>query len=133
MIRESLDTNILLRLLMREELQHQHEAARKLVETDKVRFFVSDTAINEIAHALIVHYKFSREKARYAIEALSRIHSIDLNHDLILAALDLYCSHNSLSFADCYMAASARFMNASPLWTLDKDLAKKAPPAKLLA
>jgi len=118
---------------MRGELRSQHEAARKLVETDKVRFFVSDTAINEIVYALVVHYKFSRDKVRYAIEALSRINSIDFNHDLTLAALDLYCSYNSLSFADCYMAASAKFMNASPLWTFDRDLAKKAPTAKLLA
>ena|GEM_PF-5901255 len=45
-------------------------------------------------------------------------------------ALSYYVAHRSLSYADCYLAASAKFMNASPLWTFDEELAKRVPESK---
>ncbi|MCL2606773.1 MAG: PIN domain-containing protein [Coriobacteriia bacterium] len=132
MRRESLDTNILLRLLIKSQLPDQHAAAKKLILSSRVKFFVSDTVIGEIVYVLTAHYNFSRERVRYAVDSLLDISSLDLNRDLVCATLELYCTHNALSYADCYLAASADYMNALPLWTFDKDLAKRADMAQLL-
>ena len=132
MKRESLDTNILLRLLLRDN-PRQYELALNLLNTDKVRYFVSDTAVNELVFVLESYYQFNRAQVGDIVDGLLAIGTIDCNRELALCALDLYRSHKSLSFGDCYLAASAKSMNAAPLWTFDKALAAKAESAQLLA
>ena len=131
MRRESLDTNILLRLML-VDIPSQSEAARKLVETGAVRYFVSDTAINEFVYVLGRHYKFSRDQIAEMVKGLLSIGTIDCNSELALETLQHFVKHRTLSYEDCYFAASAEYMNASPLWTFDKDLAAKVSSAKLL-
>ena len=131
MKRESLDTNILLRLLLRDNPK-QYELALRLLESKKVRYFVSDTAINELVFVLEGYYQFTRVQVGEIVNGLLEIGSIDCNRELALHALNLYRTHNSLSFGDCYLAASAKNMNAAPLWTFDKALAAKAESAQLL-
>jgi predicted nucleic-acid-binding protein len=132
MKRESLDTNILLRLLLR-DIPEQYELALKLVESRKVRYFVSDTAINELVFVLERFYQFSRKQIGQVVEGLLSISTVDCNYELVLSALELYLTNRALSFGDCYLAASAKTMNAAPLWTFDKALASKAESAKLLS
>ncbi|MCL2679885.1 MAG: TipAS antibiotic-recognition domain-containing protein [Coriobacteriia bacterium] len=131
MKRESLDTNVLLRLMCK-DVPAQYELAKRLVTSERTRFFVSDTAVTEFVFALERHYKFSRSQIQQAVQDLLSITTIDCNRELISVALELYCTHKSLSYEDCYFAASAETMNAAPLWTFDKDLASKLSSAKLL-
>ncbi|MCL2525761.1 MAG: PIN domain-containing protein [Coriobacteriia bacterium] len=130
--RESLDTNVLARLVLRDVPEH-YEAAKKLICTKGRRFYVSDTAIQELVYALGAHYAFTRDQAAEVVSSLLTIESIDCNRALTTSALELYTGHDKLSYADCYLAASASDMNALPLWTFDKDLAQKVPSAQLLA
>jgi len=131
MKRESLDTNVLLRLMLA-DVPAQSEVARKLVESRAVRYFVSDVAIAEFAHVLVRHYKFSRTQVTEVIKGLLSLDAIDCNRELILETLQHFAKYRALSFEDCYLAASAEYMNTPPLWTFDKDLAAKVPSAKLL-
>jgi len=129
--RESLDSNVILRLMLK-DVPEQYERALALLESSSSRFFVSDTAIGEFIFVLERFYNLSRDQVNEMAHGLLSIKSIDCNRELALAALDHYCNHKQLSYADCYMAASAGFMNATPLWTFDKDLAAKAKQARLL-
>ena len=131
MKRQSLDTNVLLRLMLQDGEQ-QARAAKNLVFSGKARFFVSDTAIVEFVFVLERHYSFTREQTAYTVESMLTIKSIDCNSDRIYKTLRLFTENSSLSFEDCYLAASAEDMNADPLWTFDVKLAKKIPAAKLL-
>jgi len=131
MKRESLDSNVILRLMLK-DVPEQYDLALALVESDKSRFFVSDTAIGEFVFVLERFYKLTRDQIGEVLNGLFSIKSIDCNRELALTALEYYCEHRQLSYADCYMAASSEFMNAAPLWTFDRDLAAKAPPARLV-
>lgn len=131
MRRESLDTNALLRLLLN-DIPEQTKSARKLIRAAPRRFYVSDVAIAEFAFVLMRHYKLSRGQIAEMIEGLLSIRELDCNRELAARTIELFREHRSLSFEDCYFAASADYMNAAPLWTFDKDLAKKSPLAKLL-
>ncbi|MCL2379883.1 MAG: PIN domain-containing protein [Coriobacteriia bacterium] len=132
MRRETLDTNVLLRLMDKGELPDQHKAARMLIEKASVRYFVSDVVLFEFVHVLDKHYQHSRKEIQFIVEALAGVESIDCNAELTKTTLELYCAHSTLSYADCYLAASADYMNALPLWTFDKDLAKRVDMAQLL-
>jgi len=131
MKRESLDTSIIVRLITK-DIEHLYLEAKNLVETNKSRFFVSDAAIKEFVYVLVNHYGLSRTQTADAMNVLFNVKSIDCNRDLARASVDLFLENKTLSFEDCYLAASADYMNATPLWTFDKDLAKKASSAKLL-
>jgi predicted nucleic-acid-binding protein len=132
MKRESLDTNILLRLMLA-DVSAQYDAAKKLVQRKGKRYFVSDAAIVEFIFVLERHYGFSRQQGAEMTRGLLSIKKLDCNRELILEALGYYAKYKSLSFEDCYLTASAKTMNASPLWTFDKDLVKMVPDAVLLS
>jgi predicted nucleic-acid-binding protein len=55
----SLDTNVLLRLLLN-DIPEQHESAKGLFKQAGGNLSVADTAIIELAFALHGHYDFSR-------------------------------------------------------------------------
>jgi len=129
--RGSLDTNIILRLILQDNIQH-YNLAKKLVFKQGVRFFVSDVVLFECVYAFETYYDFSRIQIEEVIKSFLMQKNIDCNRELTLDALTRYVKHTSLSYADCYLAASAAFMNAAPLWTFDKALAQKVPDAKLL-
>ena len=128
---ESLDTNVLLRLML-DDVPAQTNRADKLLSTSFVRFFISDLALFEFVYVLDHHYKLSRQTISEMVQGLLSIKKLDCNRELITSALVSFNKHFALSFADCYLAASATFMNATPLWTFDKALAKQIPDVQLL-
>jgi len=131
MKRQSLDTNIILRYVLN-DIPKQTIVATKLLRKPGTRFFVSDIAFFEFVYILDGYYSFSRKVIRDTVLNLLQQKNIDCNRELIASTLEQFVAHNSLSFADCYLAASASFMNAVPLWTFDKTLAKQLPATKLL-
>jgi len=131
MKRESLDTNVLLRLML-DDIPAQTVAAEELLNTSFVRFFVSDIALFEFVYVLDHHYKLSRLTICEMVKGLVSIKKLDCNRELILNTLIRYNNHSSLSYADCYLAAAASYMNAPPLWTFDKTLAKQIDEVHLL-
>jgi len=128
MRKSSLDTNILLRLLLKDSPE-QHMAARRLIEQPDMSFLVSDTAIIELVFVLERYYEFSRVLIKEAVEALMGIACISLRSGVIREALGTYVSFPKLSFEDCYLVEEAAANNAVPLWTFDKKLVSQVEHA----
>jgi len=128
----SLDTNVLLRLLL-SDIPDQHTAVEALFRKTPGQFAVADTAIIEIAFVLERHYTFSRLAIFEAIEGLMSLPEINCNRALFEKALILFTKNPSLSFEDCCLATYAELSGAKPLWTFDRKLASQAPSAKIVA
>jgi len=127
----SIDTNILLRLLLN-DVPEQHIAAKELFRHFPNPVAVADTAVIELVFVLERHYSFSRLQIAEAIDGLIRLKEISCNRVLLENALPLFIEHSGLSFEDCCLSTYAKLIQAEPLWTFDKKLAKQAPNAKLV-
>lgn len=128
----SLDTNVLLRLLLN-DVPDQHRLALELFHGTTDQFAVSDTAIIEVVFVLCRAYEFSRTQAAGAIEGLMALSELDLNRSLFEKSLPFFVKHPGLSFEDCCLAVYAQLNDAEPLWTFDKKLANQASSTKLIA
>ena len=128
----SLDTNVILRLLLKDVAQ-QYVTALELLKSTTNQFAVADAAIIETAFVLNRYYKFNRPQIAEAVSGLMSLTQINCNRSLFSQALPLYRKYPSLSFEDCCLAVYAELNGALPLWTFDKKLAKQAPGARLVA
>lgn len=127
----SLDTNVLLRLLLN-DVPAQHKAALNLFNDTQGQLHVADTAIIEVVFVLSRAYKFTRPQVLEAIDGVMKLAKLSLNRMLFENALPVFMSHPSLSFEDCCLATYANLNNAEPLWTFDKKLASQTQVAKLV-
>lgn len=126
---ESLDTNIILRLLW-EDIPEQYERAIKLLERDDVVYLLSDAMLSEVVFVL-TRMEVDRETI---VGALMRIISRSNVRASDLMGFELfwmYLHYPKLSFTDCYLAIEATMNKAEPLWTFDKALAKESETTKL--
>jgi predicted nucleic acid-binding protein len=128
---ESLDTNVVLRLLLA-DTPDQHQKAVALIGDDSRCFYVSDIALSELAYALETHYRFSRKQVQLAFADLTANDNIICNAALN-EALPFYVSHPKLSFQDCLLAQIAQTAGHVPFWTFDRKLANQHASARLLA
>jgi predicted nucleic-acid-binding protein len=127
----SLDTNVLLRLLL-DDIPHQSQAAKMLLEETPGQFTVADVAIVEVIFVLERYYNFARQHIVTIVDGLAAVPAIDCNRALLEKALPIFLEHQSLSFEDCCLAVYANLNDTQPLWTFDKKLAKQAPFVKLV-
>jgi len=128
---ESLDTNIILRILL-EDIPEQYEKVMALMERPNVVYYISDFAILEVVFFL-TWFDIDRETIVGAIlRVLSRPNIKSSRTDFVEVAM-MYLEHPKLSFADCYLALEAARNKAEPLWTFDRKLAQQSPTAKELA
>lgn len=127
----SLDTNVLLRLLLG-DIPEQHASAIRVLGQTTNQFAVADTVIIELVFALDRYYGFSRSQIAEAVDGVMGLKEINCNRALFEEALPLFISHTSLSFEDCCLAVYARLDDAVPLWTFDKKLATQASSAQLI-
>ena len=124
----AVDTNILLRLLTRDEAR-QVAAAEAFVQNGA---WVPLLALAETIWVLTSVYKLTSPKLIAAIEMLLDHKELTLQDaDVVAAALDLYRSKPSLGFSDCLMLESARKAGHLPLGTFDRTLAKLHGTQKL--
>ena len=127
----SLDTNVLLRLLLN-DIPEQHESVRKLLASASGSFSVADTAIIELVFALQRYYGFTRQQVAEAVAGLTRLGVIDCNRTLFEGVLPIFVEHAALSFEDCYLSTYASLNDIEPLWTFDKKLANQTASAELV-
>lgn len=127
----SLDTNILLRLLLN-DVPKQHNAALELYNSCEGQFTVADTVIIEVVFVLCRAYDFTRQQGADAVNGLINLPKLNINTDLSEQSLTLFIKHPALSFEDCYLATYAKLNNAEPLWTFDKKLSKQVANTKLV-
>lgn len=129
---EHIDTNILVRLITRDD-EKQLKKVLKLLSSQEKLYVFEDSAMMEVVFVLSGKiYQYSREKIASKIKSVLQLQNIACNKGVIEDALDLYVAHPALSFIDCYLAASAAVSGESPLWTLDHKLASQCPVAKEL-
>lgn len=123
----AIDTNVLLRYLVQDDLQ-QAEAARALLEsaTPERPAFICREVIIETVWVLERSYRLARVEISDLLEAL--IHT----ESLVFEALDdvARVAHDyrqgGADFADLMILAAAERAGATPLYTFDRVLARVA-------
>ena len=127
----SIDTNIVLRLLIN-DIPQQYVLVHELLNKNKAnRFHVADCVFVELEYALRMHYQLDRPTISNAIQTLISQKNIVSNKELFFALLPIYESKHNVSFVDCMLATYAQLNNAMPLYTFDKKLAQ-LPHTELL-
>ncbi len=127
---ESLDTNIIVRLMV-QDIPEQCMKAQDLFMRMGIVYDVADLAIMEAVY--VMQKDYSREEIVKKIKWIFELPHINANFNLFNQVFPMYLEHPQLSFNDCCLAAYAALNEAEPLWTFDQALAKQSPTAKLLA
>lgn len=128
--KESIDTNIMLRIILGDNMK-QREAALKLLRRTGTAFYLSNVAIAEMVFVLEKLMGYERADVREnLLRVLGAYNNIDYEAEVLRKALDVYVEHRSLSFDDCYLAEEAAFKTCEPLWTFDHKLAVQSGVAK---
>ena len=115
----AVDTNVLVRLITRDEAR-QVTAAERFVESGA---WVSILALTEAIWVLESVYGFEANDLAGAIQMLLNHEQLAMqNPEVVSAALDLFRQRPSLEFSDCLMLESARKAGHLPLGTFDRRL-----------
>lgn len=123
------DTNVILRLLLRDDEQQYLDAKRFLDTNEHV--FVSHVVLAEVAWVLASAYRVPKEKICDAIAMLVEVPAFRLEGaPLVQAALAEYRAANA-DFSDCLVLAAARAANELPLATFDANFARLNGTTKL--
>ena len=117
----AVDTNVLVRLLARDE-SRQTSIAESFVAKGA---WVSHLVLMEAVWVLDSVYEIAREDIGTAIEMLLKHqHLILQDAQVVGAALASYRSRAKVAFSDCLILEVARKAGHTPLGTFDRDLAK---------
>jgi predicted nucleic-acid-binding protein len=117
----AVDTNVLVRLLTRDDLA-QASAAETFVEKGA---WVSHLVLAETTWVLSAAYGLGHAAIARAIDMLMSHQTLTLQDgDVVAAALEHYRRRPSLGFSDCLVLEIARKAGHTPLGTFDKNLGK---------
>jgi predicted nucleic-acid-binding protein len=117
----AIDTNVLVRLLVRDEVR-QVRAAEAFISRGA---WVSHLALAETIWVLDAVYERSAEQIAAAIDMLlDHEHLAMQDSDIVAAALARFRKHPTLGFSDCLMVEIARKSGHLPMGTFDRDLAR---------
>ena len=117
----AIDTNVLVRLLVRDD-PRQSDAAEKFISKGA---WVSHLALVETLWVLDAVYRRSGEQIASAVEMLMAHGELTLQDaDVVAAALDQFRTHPTLGFSDCLLLEIARKAGHQPLGTFERRLAK---------
>ncbi len=124
----AVDTNVLLRLLVRDDLK-QAAAADQFISEGA---WVSHLVLAETIWVLESVYARTAAQLAAALEVLLAHESLALQDaDTVGAALENFRRRAAPGFSDCLVLEIARKAGHSPLGTFDKKLAKLAGTLKL--
>ena len=127
---EHIDTNIIVRLITRDNPKQLKKIKKLFAHEDKLYDF-EDAAMMEVVYVLSgMPYFYNREKIAGKINSIMQIPNLCCNKSIIEGALDVYVSHPKLSFVDCYLAVVTDTTREAPLWTFDRKLVSQFPLAK---
>lgn len=129
-LRESLDTNIILRLALR-DVPEQCEKIVDLFMRQNVTYEVADLAITEAVYVMQKQGN-TRQQIVDTLAVVLDSFGLRYNQALFERVFPMYLEHSELSFNDCCLAGYAELNEAEPLWTFDKDLAEVSGTAKRL-
>lgn len=124
----AVDTNVLVRLITRDDLR-QSASADLFIEKGA---WVPVLALAEAIWVLASVYELSPAALATAIEMLLNHADLTLQDaDAVKAALELFRAKPALGFSDCLMLESARKAGHLPLGTFDRNLARIGGTQKL--
>ena len=124
----AVDTNVLVRLLTRDEPK-QVAVADEFVERGA---WVSVLALAEATWVLATVYDREAAQVALAVEMLLSHQSLTLQEpEAVAAALMTFRRRPALGFSDCLLVELARKAGHLPLGTFDRDLAKVDGATKL--
>lgn len=121
----SLDTNVLLRLILN-DVPEQTVIVEKLLASAAI-FEIADAAIFEMVFVLEKLYKLPREHVAENVLTVVRNKKFNCNRRLLEAILTLYIAQSKLSIIDCALTFYANLNTATPLYTFYQALAKASP------
>jgi predicted nucleic-acid-binding protein len=114
-----LDTNVLVRYLIRDEPTQAARATREL-ERDE-RFLVDGIVLCELVWVLETGYGFSRREIAATLEKVLATAQFEIDSkDLALMALDDF-SRSTADFADCLLGRRNRAASAAETVTFDRS------------
>jgi predicted nucleic-acid-binding protein len=117
----AVDTNLLVRLLVRDDVQ-QVSLAEKFIAKGA---WVSHLVLAETLWVLDAVYERTPEHISLAVERLLAHAALTLQDaDAVAAALEQFRARPSLGFSDCLVLEIARKAGHLPLGTFDRQLAK---------
>jgi len=117
----AVDTNVLVRLLARDDAQ-QVAAGERFVAGGA---WVSHLVLMETAWVLESVYDLAPDRIATAMEMLlGHTHLTIEKEDVIAAALVDFRKRPKLGFSDCLIVAAARKAGHTPLGTFDRELAR---------
>jgi predicted nucleic-acid-binding protein len=117
----AVDTNVLLRLLVRDHVA-QVKAAEVFIGNGA---WVSHLVLTETLWALDAVYERTPDQIAVAVELLLNHTTLTIQDaDVVTLALDAFRACPSLGFSDCLVLETARRPGHVPLGTFDKSLAK---------
>src|SRR5437867_9055531 len=124
----AIDTNVLVRLLVRDD-RRQFDAAEKFVANGA---WVSHVVLVETLWVLDAVYERSAEQIGAAVERLLAHADLTLQDaDVVTAALGRFRAKPTLGFSDCLVLEIARKAGHLPLGTFDRRLGKLAGAHRL--
>ena len=130
----SIDTSLIIRVIVNDDPKKRLKVLGLISEDDHV-FHIFIPAMMETVYVLEKVYKMPRndivDKLTFFLERFSD--NLIYDQHLVEPTFAMYLKNRQLSFGDCLLSICAEANNAEPLFTFDKDLAKKSPSAKLLS
>jgi len=117
----AVDTNVLVRLVVRDNL----EQVRAAEEFTSRGAWVSHLVLAETVWVLDAVYDRTADQIGTALDMLLNHKDLTVqDSEVVSAALEHYRRRPSISFSDCMVLEIARKAGHLPLATFDKDLAK---------
>lgn len=117
----AVDTNLLVRLVVRDDAKHVR-AAEEFIASGA---WVSHLVLAETTWVLDAVYERTTEQIATAIDMLlNHEHLTVQDADAVTAAIENFRKRPALGFSDCLVLEIARKAGHLPLGTFDRDLAK---------
>lgn len=115
----TLDTNVLVRILIDDQDVTQMRAARKLAQKAK-QVFIPQIVQVELIWVLVRAYDLKKPQIIFILNELYNNAAYILQHeDTFAKALQLF-QENTMDFSDCLIYATSDEEQALPLYTFDK-------------
>jgi predicted nucleic-acid-binding protein len=124
----AVDTNVLVRLITRDDVARVR-AAERFVDNGA---WVSHLALVETVWVLDAVYERTASEIATAVELLLNHRELTLQDpDVVAAALDKFRTRPAVGFSDCLMLEIARRAGHLPLGTFDRNLSRLEGAYKL--
>ena len=121
----ALDTNVIVRYLVSDNAEHA-EAARALLDglTPNNPGFICREVVVEVAWVLERSYRFTRTRVAEALMDLTASDSLAVENSDDVAAAAYRYRQGGVGFSDLMILTAAERAGATPLYTLDRRLAR---------